>query len=174
MVGGMQIPSVESTFMAFAAGARASRSQVKVSASYIGSWEDVSAAREATLALMSEGADVLIHNADAAARGYFQAVEESDDVFAFGVNRDQNHMAPGSVLASATLDIPAAFERVAREVKAGTFYARSIRFGLRDGVVGIAWNDALAERIPPEVRSEADRLVEEITTGRLQVPRGGF
>jgi basic membrane lipoprotein Med (substrate-binding protein (PBP1-ABC) superfamily) len=174
MVGGMEIPSVESTFMAFEAGARASRAQIKVSASYVGSWEDVSGAREATLALMSEGADVLIHNADAAARGFFQAVEESDDVLAFGTNRDQNHMGPGSVLASATLDIPQAFELVAREVKEGTFYARSIRFGLRDGVVGIAWNDALAERIPPDVRSDAERLVDEISTGRLQVPRGGF
>jgi basic membrane lipoprotein Med (substrate-binding protein (PBP1-ABC) superfamily) len=174
MVGGVKIPSVASTFMAFAEGARAARPRISITESYIGSWEDVSAAREATLALMSEGCDMLIHNADAAGRGFFQAVDESPRVFAFGTNRDQSHLAPDSVLASATLDIPAAMLLVAREVRSGRFYARSIRFGLRDGVVGIAWNEKLAARIPAEARAAADRLVSDIETGRFTVPRAGF
>ena len=174
MVGGVEIPSVASTFLAFEEGARAARPRITITESYIGSWEDVSGAREATLALMSEGCDVLIHNADAAGRGFFQAVDESSRVFAFGMNRDQNHLAPNSVLASATLDIPRALLLVAREVKSGQFYARSIRFGLRDGIVGIAWNEALAAHIPAEARSAADKLVADIQTGRFSVPRAGF
>ncbi len=174
MVGGVKIPSVASTFLAFAEGARAARPRISITESYIGSWEDVSAAREATLALMSEGCDMLIHNADAAGRGFFQAVDESSGVFAFGTNRDQSHLAPGSVLASATLDIPAAMLLVAREVRSGSFQARSIRFGLRDGVVGIAWNEQLAARVSAETRAAADRLVGDIETGRFTVPRAGF
>jgi basic membrane lipoprotein Med (substrate-binding protein (PBP1-ABC) superfamily) len=174
MVGGVEIPSVASTFTAFEAGARSGRGDVTFARSYVGSWEDVAAAREATLALIASGADVLIHNADAAARGFFQAVETDAGALAFGTNRDQTALAPEKILASATLDIAQAFLLLASEVQSGTFRARVVRFGLRDRVVGIAWNAALAERVPAEVRAAADALVSEIESGKLEVPRAGF
>ncbi len=173
-IGGVEIPSVASTFLAFAAGARAARPDVEVVTSYLGSWEDAGAAHEATLAQISAGADVLIHNADAAARGFFQAVEQDPAVLAFGTNKDQNARAPGSVLASATLDIPRALLLVATEVKQRSFRPRSIRFGLGDGVVGIVWNEGLLSRVPGDVRRRAAALVADIETGRLEVPRAGF
>jgi basic membrane lipoprotein Med (substrate-binding protein (PBP1-ABC) superfamily) len=173
-VGGVEIPSVASTFLAFAAGARAARPDVQVVTSYLGSWEDVAAGREATLALISSGADVLIHNADAAGRGFFQAAQEQTGVYVFGTNRNQNDLAPEVVLASAVLDIPLALLRVAREVEEGRFEARSIRFGLGDGVVSIAWNDRLRARLPSALRTEVDTLVKRIESGDLVVPRGGF
>jgi basic membrane lipoprotein Med (substrate-binding protein (PBP1-ABC) superfamily) len=173
-VGGVEIPSVASTFLAFEAGAKAARPDVEVSISYIGSWEDVTAAREATLALVAWGADVVIHNADAAGRGVFQAVQDADDVLAFGTNKNQNHLAPDHVLASATLDIPTALLLVAREVEQGEFAPRAIRFGLRGRVVAVEWNDALVGRVPDSVRARADGLVRRIESGELEVPRAGF
>jgi basic membrane lipoprotein Med (substrate-binding protein (PBP1-ABC) superfamily) len=173
-VGGIEIPSVASTFLAFEAGARAARPEARVTTTYLGSWEDVAAAREATLAQIAEGSDVLIHNADAAGRGLFEAVSESPGVYAFGTNRNQNDLAPDSVLASATLDISRALLLVAREVKEGRFRARSIRFGLADGVVGIEWNERLAERLPEDVRRDARALELRIESGELRVPRAGF
>ncbi len=173
-VGGVKVPSVASTFMAFEAGARAARSTVRVSVSYIGSWTDVSAAREATLAAIAEGVDVLIHNLNEAAHGFFQAVRESEGVLAFGANRNQNALAPEHVLASATIDIPQALLLVAREVESGSFQPRSIRFGLRDGVIQIEWNEGLLARVPADVKREADALVTRIKEGALEVPRAGF
>jgi basic membrane protein A and related proteins len=170
-IGGMDIPSVASTFAAFDAGVRASRPQATVQRSYIGSWEDVAAAKEATLAQIAQGADVVIHNADAAAAGFFQAVREHD-VIAFGTNRNQNDQAPERVLASATLDIGKAMLLVAKEVKDGQFWARSIEYGLADGVVGIAWNEALAARLDSAIRADAERIAEQIRSGALKVPRG--
>ncbi|MCZ6570889.1 MAG: BMP family protein [Deltaproteobacteria bacterium] len=173
-VGGVKVPSVASTFMAFEAGARAARSTVRVTVSYIGSWTDVSAAREATLAAIAEGVDVLIHNLNEAAHGFFQAVRESEGVLAFGANRNQNALAPEHVLASATIDIPQALLLVAREVESGSFQPRSIRFGLRDGVIQIEWNEGLLARVPADVKREADALVTRIKEGALEVPRAGF
>jgi basic membrane protein A and related proteins len=171
VVGGMEIPSVASTFNAFEAGARASRPTAQLSRSYIGGWEDVSAAKEATLAQISQGADVLIHNADAAGQGFFQALRESPQVIGFGTNRDQNELAPESVLASATLDIPRALLLVAREVRDGNFTPREIHFGLKDGVVGIVWNESMLAKVGGEVREQADGLTAQIESGALTVPR---
>lgn len=173
-IGGMEIPSVASTFLAFEAGAKAARPEVRVTKTYIGSWEDSAAAREATLAQIAEGADVLIHNANAASRGFFQALRESEGTTGFGTNSDQNSLAPERLLASATLDVPRALLLVAQEVQAGTFKARSIRFGLKDGVVGIAWNAALQEQVGASLRSDVAELVGRIESGALEVPRADF
>ncbi len=173
-IGGVKVPSVASTFDAFRAGAAWAERPVETSISYIGSWKDVSAAREATLAQIAVGADVLIHNANEAAHGFFQAVRESEGIYAFGTNRNQNDLAPEHVLASATLDVPAALLLVAREVQAGEFRSRSIRFGLRDGVIAIEWNPELVEKIPETVRRGAETLARRIEAGDLRVPRGRF
>jgi len=174
MVGGVKVPSVASTFDAFAAGARAARPEIQVSTTYIGSWTDVAAAREATLAQIAQGADVLIHNANEAARGFFQAVAESPGVRAFGSNRNQNASAPSAVLASATIDIPLALLRVASEVQAHEFEARPMRFGLADEVIRIEWNDALAKELSAEDRAAVDALTQQIRSGEVVVPRGDF
>ncbi len=173
-LGGVKIPSVESTFSAFEAGAKRARPDAQVTVSYIGNWTDTSAAREATLALVANGGDALIHNANEAAAGFFQAVGSAPGVIAFGTNKNQNDAAPEHVLASATLNVPAALLLVAKEVKAGTFTARPMRFGLASGVIAVEWNEKLRAQVPAEVGAEVEKLAGEIASGAFQVPRGNF
>jgi len=172
-IGGVEIPSVASTFLAFRAGVAAANPKARVSVLYTGSFDDAAAARQATLALVNRGCDFVIHNADAAGAGVFQAARERG-IFAFGTNKDQNALAPKTVLASAVIDIPSAFLDVAREVRAGRFRPRSIRFGLRDGIIRFVWNPGLLDRVPPAVRDEVDLARRHIESGRLVVPRGNF
>jgi basic membrane lipoprotein Med (substrate-binding protein (PBP1-ABC) superfamily) len=109
MIGGMELPPVRGGFLAFAAGARSVDPAIRVLTSYIGNWEDVGAAKEAALAQIGRGADILIHNADAAGLGVFQAARDSSGVLVFGTNKNQNDLAPEITVASAALDIPQAF-----------------------------------------------------------------
>lgn len=173
-VGGVEIPSVASTFHAYAEGARAANAEAEMSVSYTGSWTDVSAAREATLAQISQGADVVIHNANEGARGFFQAVKDSPDVWAFGTNKNQNELAPERTLASATLHVPDALLQVAQEVRDGSFEARSIRFGLASDVIRVEWNEPLFAELPADVRERARQLEAEIRSGAFAVPRLDF
>jgi len=178
LVGGRDLPSIRSTFTAFRAGAESVRPDVRVREVFIGNFDDSAAAREAAVALLEEGADFLMHQANDAGRGVFLAVSEragrGERVYAFGTNRNQNDMAPEVVLASATLDIPAAFVEVARRVRDGSFRSEPLRLGLADGIVALELNPKLAEAIPPEVRSELDSLEARIRAGVLVVPRGAF
>jgi basic membrane protein A and related proteins len=173
-VGGVKIPSVASTFTAFEAGAKRARPDAQVTISYIGGWTDTAAAREATLAQIAGGADMLIHNANEAAAGFFQAVSDSPGVFAFGSNKNQNDAAPERVLASATLDVPRALVLVASEVKNGTFQAHPMRFGLASDVIRVEWNEKLRAQVPDALRAELDGIAKDIASGALQVPRGNF
>jgi basic membrane protein A len=178
LVGGIDLPSIRSTFMAFAAGAQAGNSKVQVREVFLGNFDDSAAAREAALALLEEGADFLLHQANEAGRGVFQAASERQTpehpVFAFGTNRNQNAMAPDVVIASATLDIPGAFVEVASRVELGAFEPKPLRLGMAEGIVRLEFNPALESQIAPELRAELDGLEASIREGSLVVPRGAF
>jgi basic membrane lipoprotein Med (substrate-binding protein (PBP1-ABC) superfamily) len=178
LVGGIDLPSIRSTFIAFRAGALAARPDAGVREVFIGNFDDTAAAREAALALLEEGADVLLHQANDAGRGVFRAVADraagGARVYAFGTNRDQNGMAPDVVLASATLDIPAAFVEVARRVRDGAFTPAPLRLGMREGIVALVLNPQLEGRIPPAALAELAELEGRIRSGALVVPRGAF
>ena len=172
-VGGMAIPSVKSTIMAYEAGAKAVNPNFQVVTSYVGNWEDVGAAKEAALALVQQGADFLFHNADAAGLGVFQAAQQTQ-VLAFGANKNQNDIAPDVILASAVIDIPRGFLTVARQVKDGTFVAKVEKMSMRDGVVSLQYNPALASRIPPEVKAKVDAVQQSILDGGFTPPAAEF
>lgn len=172
-VGGMEIPSVKSTFLAFQAGAANARKDYPVTISYLGNWDDVGAARTATLALIDRGCRFVFQNADAAGPGVFQAATERG-IFAFGSNRAQHEVAPTAVLASAAIDIPAAFVAVAREVKDGTFKSRIIEEHMADGAIAVVYNPTLEHKIPVDVRHAIDRTEAAIRAGTQKVPTAEF
>ena len=172
-VGGMAIPSVKSTIVAFEAGAKSVRPDFRSVSSYVGNWEDVGAAKEAALALVQQGADFLFHNADAAGLGVFQAAEDKH-VYVFGANKNQNDVAPNAALASAVIDIPRAFVTVARQVKDGTFVAKIEKLGMKDGVVALEINPKLKDRIPPAALERVEAARAKILAGELQVPSAEF
>jgi basic membrane lipoprotein Med (substrate-binding protein (PBP1-ABC) superfamily) len=178
MVGGVAIPPVRGTFRAFEAGARAVDPDVRVLESFIGNWDDVAAAKEATVAQLRRGADVIVHNTDAASFGVFQAVREASDagdrVFAIGMNNDQNDVAPDVILGSAVIHIPQAFLEVARAWQAGELGGKPIYASARDDVIDFVVNPELKDRIPAELLERMDEARNQIRAGTLKVPRVPF
>lgn len=173
-VGGIKLPPVEGTFLGYQGGARHVRPQMEALQAYIGNFEDVAAAKENALAQIRRGADVLLHNADAASFGMFQAARETPGVLALGANRDQNAVAPDVIIASATLDVPHALLLVARLVKDNSFQPGVMFFGIKDGVVDLVYNDALASRVPAELRARIAAARDSIVAGTLRVPSVEF
>jgi len=168
-VGGIELPAIRLTFDGFKRGFLSVRPKGRVLVSFIGSFEDVGAAKEAALAQISQGADLLFHNADAAGLGVFQAAGQAH-IYAFGANRNQNDVAPEVVIASAVTDIPQAFLKIATEVKAGNFHPAMIEFGMNDGMVNVIVNPHLASRIPPEAWKLAKASEDQIRSGKIVFP----
>ena len=103
----------------------------------------------------------------------FQAAAERG-IFAFGSNRAQHEVAPRAVLASAAIDIPAAFVAVAREVKDGTFKSRIIEEHMKDGTIAVVYNPALVTKIPSDVHNLIEQTEAAIRAGTLKVPTAEF
>jgi len=178
MVGGVAIPPVQGTFRAFEAGARAVDSDVEVLEAFTGNWDDVAAAKEAAAAQLARGADVIIHNVDAASFGVFQAVRESAatgrSAWALGMNRDQNDVAPDVILGSAVIRIPEAFLEVARAWQAQALGGAPIYEGASAGVIDFVINPTLSTRVPAELVAAMDAARTRIRAGELDVPRVPF
>ena len=172
-IGGMEIPPLKSTFLAFEAGAKSVNPDFQLVTSYIGNWEDIGAAKQAALALIEQGCDILIPNADAASLGVFQAAQEKR-VMALGTNKDQNNVAPDVVVASGVIDIPTAFLQIAQEVSQHTFQGRIIRLGMKEGVISLVYNPTWHDRLPPEVQARVTAAKQQIVAGTLIVPSVEF
>jgi basic membrane protein A and related proteins len=146
-IGGIELPSIRLTFEGFRRGFLSVRSNGRLLVSYIGKFDDVGAAKEAALAQISQGADIIVHDADAAGLGVFQAAAQ-EHVLAFGAIRNQNDVVPGVVLASAVTSTAQAFLRIATEVRDNRFRPGMLEFGMEDGMVKVVLNPKLESRIP--------------------------
>jgi basic membrane lipoprotein Med (substrate-binding protein (PBP1-ABC) superfamily) len=168
-IGGTELPPVKRSFAAYTLGARSVAPRVGVRVSYIGNWDDVSAGKEQALAQIGRGSDVIFQNADAAGLGVFQAARQSGSAYVIGANANQNDVAPDVTLGSVVIDLPRAFLLVAKEVKAGRFTPRVVSLGLREGVVRLVLNPALAPRIPGATRAAIDSVQRRMLDGSLRL-----
>ena len=168
-VGGIELPPIKAAYDGWVRGAQAVNPRVEARQIYLNSFDDAAAGREAALALIRVGADMLHHNADAAALGLFQAVKETPGVYAFGANSDQTPLAPDRVLGSAIIDLPRAFLLVAREVREGKFVPRVESFGLASGVIRYEPNPALEKLLPGGLMARVRAAADSIAAGTLRV-----
>lgn len=173
MIGGPDVPSIRSTFKAFKAGAEAAKPGIKVQEVFTGDGQDVAKAKQAALTAIGAGADVLVHQANAAAQGVFDAAKEKG-VLAVGANMDQNSNESGAVFCSAIIKAKPAFLALAREVKEGKYKGTVSLFGMKEGAIEFVWNDALKSKAPEAAQAKVEELKAKILDGSLVVPKDEF
>lgn len=166
-IGGMELPPIQYAFRAWRNGARAVNPAVDVRATYLNTFDDAAAGREAALAMIRLGVDVLHHNADAAGLGVFRAASETPGTYVIGANKDQSALAPGRVLGSVVIDLPRSFLLIAREVQEGRFRPREEVFDLASGVLFWAPNPALDSLLPPGFAARLQAAADSIRAGTL-------
>lgn len=166
-VGGVELPPVARGYQGWVNGARAVRPDVVSRVAYLNNWDDAAAGKEAALAQIRLGADMLHHNADAAALGVFQAAKESDSVYVFGANADQAALAPARVVGSAVIDLPHAFLLVARAVRDSGFVPKEESFGVGSEVLRYVPNPALQGLVPGELMARVEAARDSIAAGTL-------
>ena len=171
LIGGMKLPVVASTFTAFEQGVKVTNPKARVLINYVGNFEDQNTAKEATKQMIAQGADVFFHNADQAGKGMFQAAQEAKTVLVFGSNRNQNGLAPTICVASAVIEMPHAFEQVAKSVQNKTFKAQDIELNIPNDNISVEWNAALKAKVPAATMKKIDDAEKQIKAGKLKVKR---
>lgn len=170
LVGGMEIPPIIEAFNGFILGARSVNPDFPLSVTYLGNFTDTAAAKEAALSIIAEGADFVVHDADMAGLGVYQAVVESGpDICTFGVFGSATDQAPDNVVANYISDYGQGIVNIAKEVKAGTFKPTgNIEFGLKHkDVMWVEYNEQAKRPVPEDVRKLVDEVTEKIAAGEI-------
>lgn len=168
MVGGHPIGEVNRLFHAFMNGARSVNPEVEFKVAFIGSWYDPPKAREAALAQVEAGVDVLF----AERAGVVEAARESA-VIAFGNVNDMNREENGGnvVVTSALWDMNPAVTHAVRQVANGRFEAADYREWsmMRRGGARLAPYYEFEDRIPAAAKARVEEVAADILAGRYVV-----
>lgn len=164
-VGGMPAPNMLANLHAYEAGAKEVRPEIKVLHTFIGSWFDPPKAKEAAIAQVEQGADVL----SAQGVGVIDAAI-AKKVFALGAMTDQNPLGPEAVLTSVTWDLGPLVTAVGKAVIDGTWKSENWSYGVAANSVGLADFHGLDKNVDPAVLKAVDDKIAAIKAGTFEVP----
>jgi basic membrane lipoprotein Med (substrate-binding protein (PBP1-ABC) superfamily) len=167
VVGGYPVPEVNRIVNAFIAGAQETNEDVEVKVTFLNSWFDPAAAKEAALAQVGAGADVLF----AERFGVIEAAQENDLV-AIGNMSDQKGLAPGNVVTSVTWNMAPTVAYVIDQVIAGSYTAQDLKdFSMvgKGGAALAAINADVPGGVPEALAADVTAREAEIKAGTFRV-----
>lgn len=168
-VGGMDIPVIHHFEAGFKAGVKAIDPSIQVITVYSASFIDPAKGKSDALAIIGQGADVLFHASGGTGQGVIEAAQEKN-VFAIGVDSDQNHLAPNHVISSMMKRVDVAVFEISKQAYEDRFPGgQIITLGLKEDGVGYSpttlWN-----KMPEGTKTLVDKWAEAIKTGKVSVP----
>ncbi|MBC7729513.1 MAG: BMP family ABC transporter substrate-binding protein [Microbacteriaceae bacterium] len=166
-VGGMDIPLVRKFLCGFEQGAKYANPKAVVLSAMAGStpaaWTDPERGAELTRSQIARGVDVVFAAAGSTGLGILQAARDGG-ILAIGVDSNQNHLHPGTMLTSMVKRVDLAVVQAFNGVKPGI-----TSLGLKEGGVGYALDQHNERLLTPAMRRAADAAKAEIVAGRLKV-----
>lgn len=167
VVGGMPVPEVNRIVNAFIAGAASVNPAVDVKTSFINSWFDPAAAKEAALAQIDAGADVLF----AERFGVIEAAAENG-FCAFGNMSDQKALAPDYVVSGPVWHMEPTVQYIISQVAGGTYTAQDLKdFSMvaKGGASLAPINTAVKCTLPADLMDQVTAKEKEIVSGLFRV-----
>lgn len=162
-IGGVENDAQREATTLIERGARAINPNATLSVSWVQSWTDQVTAEQLAAAQVTDGADVLIQNADSAGKGVFAAAQRAG-VYAIGWAQDQHHLARGTVLTSAIQRVPVLLLKAASLVRLGRWEGKRYAFGLRDGALELAPFYGL---LTPQEEAIVRQMRDDILAGKI-------
>ncbi len=170
MVLGMDIPPVERYQAGFYAGVMSVNPDCRVLSVVTGAFDDQAKGKEAALAMIEQGADIIFPIAGLTGLGSINAAKESD-VLAIGVDVDQSNIAPDTVVTSAVKGVTEATFLTVRDVVADNFDGgKNVVYGINEGATGIAPFHGFDDVVPRAVKDAVAEATEKMKAGEITAP----
>ncbi|MBT8370713.1 MAG: BMP family protein [Desulfobacterales bacterium] len=167
VVAAIPIGEVNRLVNAFKAGALKVNPKVKVKISYIGGWFDPPKAKEAAIAQIEGGADLIF----AERFGVFEAAKEKG-VLAFGNMSDQNALAPSVVITGPVWDMYPTIQFAIEMVQKKAWVSMDLGEWsmMAKGGSRLAPFHAFEKTLPAGVIKDVRDLEQKILNGTYRVP----
>jgi basic membrane protein A and related proteins len=166
-VGGMDIPLVRKFLCGYEQGAKYAVPSVQVISAMTGTtpaaWTDPARGAELTKAQIAQGVDVVFAAAGTTGLGIMQAAADAGKL-SIGVDSNQNHLHPGSVLTSMVKRVDLAVYQAFQGIQPGI-----TALGLKEGGVDYAMDEHNARLVSAEMKRKVDAAKADIISGKLAV-----
>ncbi|MDQ7827531.1 MAG: BMP family protein [Armatimonadota bacterium] len=164
-ISAQKFQAIDESMIGLEQGAKYVNPRVQMFTSYTGDWDNVGKGKEAALAHIARGVDVLYPLLDHAMLGVIEAAKEKK-VFVIGYPRDQLSLAPETVLTSAIENIAVAMLEVAKLVAAGKFQGKGYVFGIENPAA--ARLGRYGAMVPQRVRDRVEEVKKLLLAGKIQ------
>ncbi|MCC5601849.1 BMP family protein [Nostoc favosum] len=163
-IAGQEFLATQEELRGFELGAKSVKPNIQIVSTFTGNWNDVAKAKEATLALISSGADVIYQWLDSASPAVLQAASDKG-VYAFGNTKDQLDVAPKAVLTSAVKRLDIAIAYIAELAKQKQLKGQIYSIGLeRADILSLGKFGSL---VPETVKQNALKVKQEIVDKKI-------
>ena len=166
-IGGMDIPLIRKFVCGYEQGVKYANPKAEVFVNMVGTtgaaWNDPARGGELARAQFAKGADVIFAAAGGTGMGVYQAAKDSGK-YAIGVDSNQNHLQPGTMLTSMVKRVDVAVNNALRDFKPGTQV-----LGLKEGGVDYALDQYNEKLILPDVKKKVDAAKADIIAGKIKV-----
>ena len=166
-VGGMDIPLIRRFECGYAQGAKFANPKAEVFANMTGTtgaaWNDPTRGGELAKAQFAKGADVVFAAAGGTGVGVYQAAKDGGKL-AIGVDSNQNHLQPGTMLTSMLKRVDVAVYNVSKSFAPGVTV-----LGLKEGGVDYAIDANNAKLVTADMKKRVDAAKADIISGKIKV-----
>ncbi|MCV2370928.1 BMP family lipoprotein [Roseateles oligotrophus] len=166
-VGGMDIPLIRKFQCGYEQGAKATNPKAEVFSNMTGTtssaWNDPTRGGELAKAQFAKGSDVVFAAAGGTGSGVYQAAKDAGRL-AIGVDSNQNHLQPGTMLTSMVKNVDVAVYNVLKGWKPGTSM-----LGLKEGGVEYAMDQHNAKLVTPALKAKVEAIKADIVAGKIKI-----
>jgi basic membrane protein A and related proteins len=171
-VGGMDIPLIRNFAHGYEQGVKFVNPDAEVLVNMTGTtpaaWNDPARGGELAIGQFNRGADIVYAAAGSTGLGVLQAAADQGKL-SIGVDSNQNHLHPGSVLTSMLKRVDVAVYNAFKDTMEGTWEAGANSLGLAEDGVGFALDEHNRELITAEMEAAIEEAKAQIIAGELEV-----
>lgn len=160
-VAGFPIPEVIQGINAFTLGMRSVNPQAMVRVVFLGEWFNPPRERDAAMALMNQGAEVLAFHTGSTA--VMVAAQERGRL-AVAYHSDMRPFAPDAQVLAVTHQWGEHYTRRVQAVRDGTWQSGALWGGVKEGMIRV---DAFGPKVPAAVQQEVLARQKDIAAGKL-------
>lgn len=166
-IGGMDIPLIRKFQCGYEQGVKYANPKAEVFVNMVGTtgaaWNDPARGGELARAQFAKQADVIFAAAGGTGIGIYQAAKDAGKL-TIGVDSNQNHLQPGTMLTSMVKRVEVAVYEAAKNHKPGL-----VVLGLKEDGVDYALDQYNAKLISPEVKKKVDAAKADVIAGKIKV-----
>ena len=166
-VGGQDIPLVRKFLCGYEQGAKYANPKVPTVSAMTGTtnaaWTDPPRGAELTKAQIAQGVDVVFSAAGTTGIGIMQAAKDGG-ILAIGVDSNQNHLHPGTMLTSMVKRVDLAVYTAFKGVTPGV-----TALGLKEGALDYAMDEHNAKLVSADMKKKVEAARADIISGKLKV-----